>query len=75
MAREQRKLVAAGLFLADIARSTPGRLMDHTTSTEGFSLAHLRYQVMDEADRVIEMAVASTCARFKLQTYAPARQG
>ncbi|KAF0296819.1 ATP-dependent RNA helicase DDX51 [Amphibalanus amphitrite] len=30
--------------------------MDHITSSEGFSLAHLRYLVIDEADRVIEMA-------------------
>ncbi|XP_043203532.1 ATP-dependent RNA helicase DDX51-like [Amphibalanus amphitrite] len=60
VARERRKLVAAGprgpLSLADIVVSTPGRLMDHINSTEGFSLAHLRYLVIDEADRVIEMA-------------------
>ncbi|KAF0290483.1 DEAD-box ATP-dependent RNA helicase 1 [Amphibalanus amphitrite] len=30
--------------------------MDHITSAEGFSLAHLRYLVIDEANRVIEMA-------------------
>ncbi|KAF0295933.1 ATP-dependent RNA helicase DDX51 [Amphibalanus amphitrite] len=30
--------------------------MDHIPSAEGFSLAHLRYLVIDEADRVIEMA-------------------
>ncbi|KAF0287942.1 putative ATP-dependent RNA helicase Dbp73D [Amphibalanus amphitrite] len=30
--------------------------MDHITSDEGFSLAHLRYLVIDEADLVIEMA-------------------
>ncbi|KAF0307743.1 ATP-dependent RNA helicase DDX51 [Amphibalanus amphitrite] len=39
-----------------IVVSTPGWLMDHITSAEGFSLAHLRYLVIDEADRVIEMA-------------------
>ncbi|KAF0293903.1 ATP-dependent RNA helicase DDX51 [Amphibalanus amphitrite] len=39
-----------------IVVSTPGWLMDHITSSEGFSLAHLRYLVIDEADRVIEMA-------------------
>ena len=39
-----------------IVVSTPGWLMDHITSAEGFSLPHLRYLVIDEADRVIEMA-------------------
>ncbi|KAF0314332.1 ATP-dependent RNA helicase dbp6 [Amphibalanus amphitrite] len=39
-----------------IVVSTPGWLVDHITSAEGFSLAHLRYLVIDEADRVIEMA-------------------
>ncbi|KAF0290788.1 ATP-dependent RNA helicase DDX51 [Amphibalanus amphitrite] len=39
-----------------IVVSTPGWLLDHITSAEGFSLAHLRYLVIDEADRVIELA-------------------
>ncbi|KAF0309019.1 DEAD-box ATP-dependent RNA helicase 1 [Amphibalanus amphitrite] len=39
-----------------IVVSTPGWLMDHITSAEGFSLPHLRYLVIDEADRVMEMA-------------------
>ena len=60
VARERRKLVEQGprgpLSRADIVVSTPGRLMDHITGTEGFSLTHLRYLVIDEADRVIEMA-------------------
>ncbi|XP_037072809.1 ATP-dependent RNA helicase DDX51-like [Pollicipes pollicipes] len=60
LARERRRLVEPGprgaLSLADIVVSTPGRLMDHLSGTEGFSLAHLRYLVIDEADRVMEMA-------------------
>ncbi|KAM0753774.1 DEAD-domain-containing protein [Meredithblackwellia eburnea MCA 4105] len=37
----------------DILISTPGRLMDHIQSTKGFSLQHLRYLVIDEADRLL----------------------
>ncbi|XP_062887444.1 ATP-dependent RNA helicase DDX51 [Mobula hypostoma] len=40
--------------LADIVISTPGRLVDHITKTDGFSLQHLRYLIIDEADRMID---------------------
>ncbi|EEB09749.2 ATP-dependent RNA helicase Rrp3, partial [Schizosaccharomyces japonicus yFS275] len=34
---------------------TPGRLMDHLENTKGFSLRNLKYLVMDEADRLLDM--------------------
>lgn len=37
----------------DILIATPGRLMDHLQSTPGFTLVHLWYLVMDEADRLM----------------------
>ena len=40
--------------LVDIVVTTPGRLVDHLKSTDGFTLKHLRYLVIDEADRVVE---------------------
>jgi ATP-dependent RNA helicase DDX51/DBP6 len=40
--------------LVDIIVTTPGRLVDHLQSTPGFTLKHLRFLVIDEADRVIE---------------------
>jgi ATP-dependent RNA helicase DDX51/DBP6 len=40
--------------LVDIVVTTPGRLVDHLQSTGGFTLEHLRFLVIDEADRVIE---------------------
>lgn len=40
--------------LVDIVVTTPGRLVDHINLTTGFSLQHLRFLVIDEADRVIE---------------------
>ncbi|XP_072277056.1 probable ATP-dependent RNA helicase DDX47 [Pyxicephalus adspersus] len=36
-------------------RSTPGRLIDHLENTKGFSLRSIKYLVMDEADRILNM--------------------
>ncbi|KAK3913991.1 putative ATP-dependent RNA helicase Dbp73D [Frankliniella fusca] len=58
--QEQSQLVrfseADGKFhsCVDIVVTTPGRLVDHLQSTTGFSLCHLKYLVIDEADRVME---------------------
>lgn len=38
----------------DIVVCTPGRLVEHISRTSGFSLIHLRYLVIDEADRIID---------------------
>lgn len=37
----------------DILVCTPGRLVDHLDNTPGFTLQHLRYLVVDEADRLL----------------------
>ncbi|PKU76796.1 DEAD-box ATP-dependent RNA helicase 10 [Dendrobium catenatum] len=34
---------------------TPGRLLDHLSNTKGFSLRMLKYLVLDEADRLLNM--------------------
>ena len=35
--------------------ATPGRLVDHLENTKGFNLKNLKYLVMDEADRILNM--------------------
>ncbi|KAK3666806.1 ribosomal RNA processing protein [Elasticomyces elasticus] len=35
--------------------ATPGRLLDHLENTKGFSLGRLKYLVMDEADRLLDL--------------------
>ncbi|XP_061646137.1 ATP-dependent RNA helicase DDX51 [Phyllopteryx taeniolatus] len=40
--------------LADIVVATPGRLVDHINKNSGFSLDHLRFLIIDEADKMID---------------------
>jgi len=35
--------------------ATPGRLVDHLENTKGFTLKSIKYLVMDEADRILNM--------------------
>ncbi|CAG9103163.1 unnamed protein product [Plutella xylostella] len=51
-------MVAQSLVLAKkphIIIATPGRLVDHLENTKGFNLKALKYLVMDEADRILNM--------------------
>jgi ATP-dependent RNA helicase DDX47/RRP3 len=38
-----------------VITATPGRLIDHLENTKGFSLRALKFLVMDEADRILNM--------------------
>lgn len=60
---EQKKLVrdqiggevlAGGSSRVDILIATPGRLVDHLHFTPGFTLQHLQWLVIDEADRLLD---------------------
>lgn len=48
--------LAGGSSRVDILVCTPGRLMDHLTQTANFTLQHLQFWVMDEADRLLAEA-------------------
>lgn len=51
-------MVSQALQLAKkphVVIATPGRLVDHLTHTKGFNLKSLKYLVMDEADRILNM--------------------
>lgn len=58
LAAEQTLLVGAddddsGVSKVDILVTTPGRLVEHIKNTKGFSLAAVRWLVIDEADRLL----------------------
>ncbi|RKO88646.1 P-loop containing nucleoside triphosphate hydrolase protein, partial [Blyttiomyces helicus] len=67
-AREQAALVGrdagevltegydSGSSRVDIVVATPGRLIDHVRGTRGFTLRHLRFLVIDEADRLLNQS-------------------
>ncbi|XP_026725130.1 probable ATP-dependent RNA helicase DDX47 [Trichoplusia ni] len=51
-------MVAQSLMLSKkphIIIATPGRLVDHLENTKGFNLKALKFLVMDEADRILNM--------------------
>ncbi|KAI8850926.1 P-loop containing nucleoside triphosphate hydrolase protein [Chytridium lagenaria] len=55
-AAEQAMLVDRRSGRVDILVATPGRLVDHLTGTPGFTLKHLRFLVLDEADRLLSQS-------------------
>ena len=44
--------------------ATPGRLLDHLENTKGFSLRRLKYLVLDEADRLIDLDFAPILSKI-----------
>ncbi|CAB1116568.1 unnamed protein product [Ectocarpus sp. CCAP 1310/34] len=69
---------AGGSSEVDIVVATPGRLLDHLAQTPGFTLQHLRYLIIDEADRLLNQSyqgwvgkVIKAAYRKELGTAAP----
>ena len=53
---EQAEEEEDGYSVVDILVCTPGRLLDHIEYTTGFTLQHVRFLVLDEADRLLSNA-------------------
>ena len=49
-------LPKGGVSAVDVLVCTPGRLVDHLDRTPGFTLQHLRFCVIDEADRLVNQS-------------------
>lgn len=49
----------------DILITTPGRLIDHLDETPGFTLQHLRFLVIDEADRLLGQSFQDWAQRLR----------
>ncbi|TFY55761.1 hypothetical protein EVG20_g9201 [Dentipellis fragilis] len=74
-AHEQSQLVGdnsphlqSGSSRVDILICTPGRLIDHLNGTRNFSLQHLRYLVIDEADRLLAQSFQDWLVRVLAAT-------
>jgi len=55
-ASRKMRVPAGGWSNVDILVCTPGRLVDHLDKTVGFTLQHLRFLVVDEADRLLSQS-------------------
>ncbi|KAG0203855.1 ATP-dependent RNA helicase dbp6 [Mortierella sp. GBA30] len=49
-------IILGGHSRVDVLITTPGRLIDHIKSTPNFTLQHLRFLVIDEADRLLNQS-------------------
>ena len=56
----------------DVLVCTPGRLIDHMQSTPGFTLQHLEFLVIDEADRLLNQSYADWTHRVFAAALRPA---
>ncbi|GFO29414.1 ATP-dependent RNA helicase ddx51-like [Plakobranchus ocellatus] len=57
--------------VADIVVATKGRLLDHIERTPGFDLTHLRFLVIDEADRQMEDIYDNWLSHVETAAYTP----
>uniref|UniRef100_A0A804PDH3 DEAD-box ATP-dependent RNA helicase 10 n=1 Tax=Zea mays TaxID=4577 RepID=A0A804PDH3_MAIZE len=52
---EQFEALGSAIGLRCSVVGTPGRLLDHLTETKGFSLKKIKYLVLDEADKLLNV--------------------
>ncbi|KAK7032834.1 oligomycin resistance ATP-dependent permease YOR1 [Favolaschia claudopus] len=65
--------LAGGSSKIDILICTPGRLIDHLNGTPNFSLQHLRFLVIDEADRLLAQSFQEWLAQVLNATRSPSQ--
>ena len=53
----------------DVLVCTPGRLVDHISSTPHFTLHHVRFLVIDEADRLLDQSYHGWLGKVLKATY------
>ncbi|KAJ7585027.1 DEAD-domain-containing protein [Mycena floridula] len=68
---DQESKLRGGSSKVDILICTPGRLMDHINETPNFSLQHLRFLVIDEADRLLSQSFQDWLAQVLAATRPP----
>ncbi|KAF9048459.1 P-loop containing nucleoside triphosphate hydrolase protein [Panaeolus papilionaceus] len=66
--------VQGGSSKVDILICTPGRLIDHIVGTPNFSLQHLRFLVIDEADRLLAQSFQDWLAQVLAATQGSTQQ-
>ena len=66
-------LPLGGISGVDVLVCTPGRLVDHCDNTPGFTLQHLRFLVIDEADRLLSQSYHGWIGRVFESTQSAAR--
>ncbi len=64
---------AGGISAVDVLVCTPGRLVDHLDNTPGFTLQHLRWLIIDEADRLLSQSYHGWIQRVLDCVHAPQR--
>ncbi|CAA7267090.1 unnamed protein product [Cyclocybe aegerita] len=72
LVQDQTSPLQGGSSKVDILIATPGRLIDHIVGTPGFSLQHLRFLVIDEADRLLAQSFQDWLAQVLAATRVPA---
>ena len=60
-----------GRSAVDILVATPGRLVEHLLSSDGFTLQHLRWLIVDEADRLLEPGYQGWLQQVLVAAHAP----
>ncbi|PPQ69692.1 hypothetical protein CVT26_001651 [Gymnopilus dilepis] len=68
LVQDQTDVLYGGSSKVDILICTPGRLIDHIVGTPNFSLQHLRFLVIDEADRLLAQSFQDWLAQVLAAT-------